>query len=68
MRVIAKSRLRLFWESSSAYADAAVPMTEWYRHMEKVRYHTAGTESGVEDSQHPQGWGAYLTSLAISTG
>lgn len=40
MRIIAKSRLRLFWESSSAYADAAVAMTEWYRHMEKARYRT----------------------------
>lgn len=40
MRVIAKSRLRLFWESNPAYADAAVPLTEWFRHMEKACYHT----------------------------
>ena len=40
MHIIAKSRLRLFWESSPAYADAVVPMTEWYRHMEKACYRT----------------------------
>ena len=38
MHTIAKSRLRLFWESSSAYADAEIPLTEWYRHMEKACY------------------------------
>lgn len=38
MHTIAKSRLRLFWESSSAYADAEIPLTEWYRHMEKANY------------------------------
>lgn len=40
MHIIAKNRLRLFWESSPAYADAVVPMTEWYRHMEKACYRT----------------------------
>lgn len=40
MHVIAKSRLRLFWESSPAYSDAAVPLTEWFRHMEKACYST----------------------------
>lgn len=40
MHVIARSRLRQFWESSPAYSDAVVPMTEWYRHMEKACYHT----------------------------
>ena len=30
MRVIAKSRLRRFWESSPKYRDAKKQMTEWY--------------------------------------
>jgi mRNA interferase HigB len=30
MRVVAKSRLRLFWESSPKYKDAEKQMTEWY--------------------------------------
>ena len=30
MRVIAKSRLRRFWESSPNYKDAKKQMTEWY--------------------------------------
>ncbi len=30
MRVIAKSRLRRFWESSPKYKDAKKQMTEWY--------------------------------------
>lgn len=40
MHMIAKSRLRQFWESSPAHADAVIPLTEWYRHMEKARYRT----------------------------
>lgn len=40
MRVIAKSTLRKFWESSPAYADAIGPLTEWYHHMEKSAYKT----------------------------
>lgn len=40
MHIIAKSRLRQFWESSPAYADAVVPLTEWFRHMEKANYRT----------------------------
>jgi mRNA interferase HigB len=30
MRVIAKSRLRRFWESNPKYRDAKKQMTEWY--------------------------------------
>ena len=30
MRVIAKSRLRKFWESKPQYIDARRQMTEWY--------------------------------------
>ncbi len=30
MRVIAKSKLRKFWESSLKYRDAKKQMTEWY--------------------------------------
>ncbi len=30
MRVIAKSRLRRFWESSPKHRDAKKQMTEWY--------------------------------------
>ena len=40
MHIIAKSRLRLFWEGSSSYLDAKEPLTEWYRHFEKVHYAT----------------------------
>ncbi|MDF2642252.1 MAG: hypothetical protein K0R45_1524 [Pseudomonas sp.] len=40
MRVIARGTLRDFWESSSAYADAIIPLVEWYRHMEKATYCT----------------------------
>lgn len=40
MRVIARGTLRDFWESSSAYADAMIPLVEWYRHMEKAAYRT----------------------------
>lgn len=40
MHVIARGTLRAFWESSPGYADAQVPMVEWYRHMEKATYST----------------------------
>ena len=40
MRIIAKGTLRDFWESSTAYADAAIPLQEWYRYMEKAVYNT----------------------------
>ncbi|MNZ68537.1 mRNA interferase HigB [compost metagenome] len=40
MHVISRGTLRAFWESSPAYADAMVPLTEWYRHMEKASYRT----------------------------
>ncbi|KAI3610913.1 hypothetical protein D8I24_0357 (plasmid) [Cupriavidus necator H850] len=40
MRIIARRTLREFWESDPAYADAISPLTEWYRHMEKVTYAT----------------------------
>jgi mRNA interferase HigB len=32
MRVIAKSMLRIFWESSPKYRDAKKQMTEWYNY------------------------------------
>lgn len=40
MHVISRGTLRAFWESSPAYADAMVPLVEWYRHMEKASYRT----------------------------
>lgn len=40
MRILAKGTLRVFWESHPAYADAALPLTEWFRHMEKSDYRT----------------------------
>lgn len=40
MRILAKSRLIAFWESSPAYADSETPLTEWYRHFEKTSYAT----------------------------
>lgn len=38
MHIIAKSKLRLFWESNSSYLDAVEPLTEWYRHFDKASY------------------------------
>lgn len=40
MHIIAKSRLRQFWESSPSYLDSAEPLTAWYRHFEKCEYKT----------------------------
>ena len=38
MRVIAKSRLRRFWESSPKYADAQKQMSEWYNFCASARW------------------------------
>lgn len=38
MHIIAKSKLRIFWESNSSYLDAVEPLTEWYRHFDKANY------------------------------
>lgn len=40
MRVIAKSYLRLFWESSPKYRDARRQMTEWFNYCQKAQWHT----------------------------
>jgi len=40
MRVIAKSRLRRFWESSPKYRDAKMQMTEWYNFCASARWNT----------------------------
>lgn len=40
LHVIARGTLRAFWESSPGYADAQIPLVEWYRHMEKATYQT----------------------------
>ena len=40
MRVIAKSRLRQFWQRSLAYADAERPLTEWHNMMLKADWQT----------------------------
>lgn len=40
MHVISRGTLRVFWESSPAYADAEIPLVEWCRHMEKACYRT----------------------------
>lgn len=40
MHIIAKSRLRKFWESSPNYLDSAEPLTQWFRHFEKADYDT----------------------------
>ena len=38
MRVIAKSRLRRFWESSPNYADAMKQMSEWYNFCASAKW------------------------------
>ena len=38
MRVIAKSRLRIFWESSPNYSDAQKQMTEWYNYCANAQW------------------------------
>jgi mRNA interferase HigB len=40
MRVIAKSRLRRFWESSPKYRDAKKQMTEWYNFCASAKWNT----------------------------
>ena len=40
MGVIAKSRLRRFWESSPRYADARSPMTAWYNFCRKAKWNS----------------------------
>ncbi len=33
MRIIARSTLRIFWDSHPAYIDAKTPLVELYRHL-----------------------------------
>jgi len=40
MRILAKSTLRKFWESSPEYADAKSAMTEWYNYSLKAKWAT----------------------------
>ncbi|MCY3688793.1 MAG: type II toxin-antitoxin system HigB family toxin [Gammaproteobacteria bacterium] len=40
MRVIAKSRLRGFWESSPKYADAKKQMSEWYNFCVSAKWNS----------------------------
>ena len=40
MRVIAKSKLRQFWESSPKYSDAKKQMTEWYNFCARAKWST----------------------------
>ena len=40
MRVIAKSKLRRFWESSPTYRDAKKQMTEWYNYCAMSKWST----------------------------
>ncbi len=40
MRIIAKSTLRLFWQSHPNYADAKIAMTEWYNYALKANWST----------------------------
>ena len=40
MRVIAKSRLRRFWDSSPKYIDAKKQMTEWYNFCASAKSNT----------------------------
>jgi len=38
MRVIAKSMLRIFWESNPKYRDAKKQMTEWYNYCANAQW------------------------------
>ena len=40
MRVIAKSMLRKFWESSPKYRDAKKQMTEWFNYCAAAEWNT----------------------------
>lgn len=58
MRVIALSRLRGFWESKAAYADAREPTLAWYRHALKANWRSPadvkrefGTASVLRDGR-----------------
>ncbi len=41
MRVVAKSRLRQFWESSPKYRDAKKQMVEWYNYCTRAKWGTS---------------------------
>ena len=38
MRILAKSTLRMFWESSSEFFDAKTAMSEWYNSSLKAEW------------------------------
>ncbi len=40
MRVIAKSKLRKFWESSPKYRDARKQMSEWFNYCVNAKWST----------------------------
>ena len=40
MRVIAKSKLRRFWESNPKYRDAKKQMTEWYNFCASAKWNS----------------------------
>ena len=40
MRVIAKSKLRKFWERNPKYRDAKKQMTEWYNYCSAAKWNT----------------------------
>lgn len=40
MRVIAKSKLRKFWESSLKFRDAKKQMTEWFNYCSNAKWST----------------------------
>jgi len=40
MRVIAKSILRIFWESNPEYRDAQKQMTEWYNYCANAQWNS----------------------------
>ena len=40
MRVIAKSKLRIFWERSPNYRDAKKQMTEWYNYCTNAQWNS----------------------------
>lgn len=40
MRVIAKSTLRKFWESSARYFESKAPIEAWYAEAKKAKWQT----------------------------
>lgn len=40
MRIIAKSTLRKFWESSAQYLEAKSPIEAWYAETKKAKWQT----------------------------